>query len=322
MRKIAVALLAVATTFAIAATAAVQYGARPSVSDCIGPAPSGAFSTYRVQAADGNCLQGYVWAPADGAVRAAVVVVHGIHDHARRYAALAQALNASGVAVLAQDHRGHAASGGARQRIDSVEQAADDVGLALAEAGRRYPGVPLFVHGHSLGGLVAAHVTANAAQPLAGAIISSAALKLPASAGAGQVRVVKLLSSLAPTLPLEPIDETRFVRDAAARAALAADPLIAREKVPARTIATVLGGIESLQPRMAGITTPLLVLHGSADQVTEVDGSRELVARAGSPDKSLKVFDGALHDLLNEPERSAVTQEIVAFVGQRSPAPR
>lgn len=149
MRKFLIVLLSLTAVLAVAAFAAVHTGSRPAVGGCIDPLPTGAFQAYRTNAADGNCLQGYAWAPTEGAPRAVLVVVHGLGDHARRYGALAQALNAQGVAVLAQDHRGHAGSGGARQRIDSVEQAAADVELALREAARRWPGAPLVLHGHS-----------------------------------------------------------------------------------------------------------------------------------------------------------------------------
>jgi acylglycerol lipase len=315
MRKSLIALGSLAAVLAVAAAAAVQAGARPKAGDCDGPLPTGAFTAYRVQAADGNCLQGYAWAPADAAApRAVLVVVHGLGDHARRYATLAQTLNAEGVAVLAQDHRGHAGSGGARQRIDSIGQVAGDVELALAEAARRWPGVPLFLHGHSMGGLAVAHVAAQTAQPLAGVVVSSAALQRPASAGAVQVAVVRTLSALAPELPLEALDPAKVVRQPAAQAALAADPLLAHQKLPARTVAALLGGIDTVQPLMSQVKQPLLVLHGSADSITEPEGNHTLAARAASSEKSLHLYDGALHDLLHEPEAAAVTQQILGFV--------
>lgn len=315
MRKSLIVLLSLTAAAAVAAVAAVQTGARPAVGACVEPLPAGSFAAYRAQAGDGNCLQGYAWVPADGTpLRAAVVVVHGLGDHARRYAALAQALNAQGVAVLAQDHRGHAGSGGARQRIDSVEQAAGDVELALGEAARRWPGVPLVLHGHSFGGLVATHVAATAARPLAGVVVSSAALQRPQGVGGGQLAVVRTLSALAPGLGLEPLDATRVVREPAAQAALGADPLISREKLPARTVAALLTGVEAIQPRLAQVRQPLLVLHGGADTVTPPAGSRALHERAASAQKTLRLYDAARHDLLHEPEAGAVTQEIVAFV--------
>jgi acylglycerol lipase len=315
MRKSLIVLLSLTAAAALAAVAAVQTGTRPAVGACVDPQPTGGFTAYRAQAGDGNCLQGYAWAPPEGTpVRAAVVVVHGLGDHARRYAGLAQALNAQGVAVLAQDHRGHAGSGGARQRIDSVEQAAGDVQLALQQAARRWPGVPLVLHGHSFGGLVVTHVAAAAAQPLAGLIVSSAALQRPAGVSGVQIGIVRTLSALAPGLGLEPLEASKVVREPAAQAALTADPLIAREKLPARTVAALLTGVDTIQPRLAQVRQPLLVLHGGADTVTPPAGSRALHERAASAEKTLRLYDAARHDLLHEPEAAAVTQEIVAFV--------
>lgn len=314
MRKSLIVLFSLTAAAALAAVAAVQTGARPAVGACVDPLPTGSFAAYRTQAGDGNCLQGYAWAPAEGtAVRAALVVVDGLGDHARRYVALAQALNAQGVAVLAQDHRGHAGSGGARQRIDSVEQAAGDVERALQEAARRWPGAPLLLHGHSFGGLVATHVAATAPRQLAGVVVSSAALQRPAGVGGVQVGIVRTLSALAPGLGLEPLDPAKVLREPAAQAALTADPLIAREKLPARTVAALLTGVDAIQPRLAQVRQPLLVLHGGADTVTPPAGSRTLHEQAASADKTLRLYDAARHDLLHEPEAAAVTQEIAAF---------
>ncbi|MBL8330881.1 MAG: lysophospholipase [Rubrivivax sp.] len=314
MRKTLTVLISLAAVAAVAAFAAVQAGARPAVGDCVGPLPASGLAAYRTKTADGNCLQGYAWAPAEGtAVRAAVVVVHGLGDHARRYAALAQALNAQGVAMLAQDHRGHAGSGGAHQRIDSVEQAAADVERALQEAVRRWPGVPVVLHGHSFGGLVVTHLAATTAQPLAGVIVSSAALQRPDGVSGVQLGIVRTLSALAPGLGLEPLDATRVLREPAAQTALLADPLISREKLPARTVAALLSGVDAIQPKLAQLRQPLLVLHGGADTVTPPAGSRALHDKAASAQKTLRLYDAARHDLLHEPEAAAVTQEIVGF---------
>lgn len=315
MRKLMTVLLLLTTAAGVAAVAAVQAGARPAVGACIDPQPAGGPAAYRLQAADGNCLQGYVWAPTGTTPRAVLVVVHGLGDHARRYGPLAQALNAQGVAVLAQDHRGHAGSGGARQRIDSVEQAAGDMGLALQEATRRWPSVPVYLHGHSFGGLVVAHMAAaKMAPPLAGVVVSSAALQRPAGVSDGQLSVVRALSALAPGLGLEALYPAKVVREPAAQAALMADPLIDKDKLPARTVAALLMGVDAIQPNLAQVRQPLLVLHGSADPVTPPAGSRVLHEKSASGEKTLRLYDKALHDLLHEPEAGAVTQEIVSFV--------
>jgi lysophospholipase len=322
MRKSLIALATLAGGVALAAVlaaVAVQRGRLPMTSDCAGALPAGGFTAYRASAADGNCLQGYRWAPAAPA-RGVVVVVHGLGDHARRYEALALELNAAGIAVLAQDHRGHAGSGGARQRLDSIEQLLGDVDVAVREARRHHPGLPVFLHGHSLGGLVVAQYVARRGDALAGAVISSAALTRPTTASDGQVRVVSTLSALVPNLGLEALDPARVVRDPSARVALGQDPQIARDKLPARTVATLLTGIDDLQARLPAVKRPVLILHGQADTITDPAGSRLLLERAGSTDKVLKQYGPALHDLLHEPEAAAVRREIVAFVTTRAVA--
>jgi alpha-beta hydrolase superfamily lysophospholipase len=323
MSKWLKASILVIAALAAAAALAAFAGARPSVGDCQGRATAAGAATWSVRAADGNCLQGYEWKAAATSVRAAIVLVHGIHDHPGRYAALAQALVAKGIAVYAYDQRGHGASGGARQRMDSAAQLVGDAERVLAEAVLRNPGVPLFLYGHSMGGLVAAHVAAaDSAKPrLAGVVLSSAALALPASASGGALAVVGTLSRLAPGLPLEAVDEAQVVREGAARAELARDPAILRDKVPARTIDTILDGVVALQPLMPGISVPLLILHGGADVVTPPEGSRTLAQRAGSKDKKLVIYDPALHSLLHEPEGPMVLGEIVGFVDARAGRP-
>lgn len=314
MRKLFKVVLAGFGVLAIGLGISAVLGARPSTGACAAATPVGSFTGFRISAADGNCLQGYAWQPSGQPVVGVVVVAHGIHDHARRYEGVAQALNQSGVAVLAWDQRGHAASGGAPQRVDSADQLAGDMRLVAQEAAKRHPGVPMFAYGHSMGGLVALHYALANEASLKGLIVSSAALKLPETASAGQLAVVRTLSTLAPGLPVELVDEAKLVRSPQARAALAADPLIAQEKVPARSVATILNGIESARPRFSTVKLPLLILHGTADQVTNPAGSRDLAAQAGSSDKTLKLYEGALHDLLHEPEAPQVIQEITKFV--------
>ncbi len=314
MRKLFKIPLAALGLLAVAVSALAFFGSRPSVGACAAAAPAGNFASFRVTAADGNCLQGYAWQPSGKPAVGVVIVAHGIHDHARRYEALAQALNQSGIAVFAWDQRGHAASGGAAQRVDSAEQLAGDMRLIAQEASKRHPNTPVFAYGHSMGGLVALHYALANEASLKGLIVSSAALKLPDSASAAQLTVVKTLATLVPGLPLEKIDETKVTRQPQALAALAADPLISQEKVPARTVATILNGIDAARPRFASVKLPLLILHGTADQVTPPAGSRDLATQADGADKTLKLYESALHDLLHEAEAAQVRQDITGFV--------
>lgn len=316
-KKIWILVLLLLALLGVGAALAVQTGRSSVIGDCVGPPPSGSFQAFQLRAVDGNCLQAYAWLPQGRPITGVVVMVHGLHDHARRYALLAEALNQAGLAAYALDLRGHAASGGARQRLDSMDQVTGDMALLVGHVRQQHPALPWFVYGHSMGGLVVASFTATRPESLAGAVISSAALKLPPSASAATLKVVAALSALAPGLPLEAVDEAQVVLDPEARAAMAADPLLSREKLPARTAATLLDGVQRLQARMAQIDVPLLILHGRADTVTEVEGSVELSRRAASADKTLKLYPDVRHDLLHERIGAEVRSDIVAFVSAR-----
>jgi len=250
-------------------------------------------------------------------VRGVVVLVHGIRDHAQRYGALAEAMAAHNVAVVAQDYRGHGRSGGARQRFDSVEQLMSDVEISVQNARTRYPGLPIFMFGHSMGGLVATEYALTHPQALKGVILSAPALKLDAEAGGAKLGILKLLAGVWPSLPVQAVDDSLFVRTAAAKAAQASDPLISHDKLPAASALTFVRGIDRARARFGQFSTPLLVVHGSADVSTDPQGSRELVIQAKVSDKTMREVPGAAHDLLHEPEAGELIREIAAWVTKR-----
>ncbi|HZI03515.1 MAG TPA: alpha/beta hydrolase [Archangium sp.] len=272
---------------------------------------------YRVQGANNTCIQAFEWKEERTPARGAVVVIHGVRDHASRYSALAEALTQRGLAVYAQDHRGHGYSGGDRQRFDSMGELVSDVNLAVEEAKQRNPGVPIFLYGHSMGGLVATHYALEHGGQLRGVVLSGAALKLQPSVTGGQKTAVRIFGAVLPGLPAQPIDDSEFVREPAAQKELAEDPLIDHANLPARTASAVLKAIENLETRMEEVKVPLLILHGLADKATNVEGSRELAARAGTSDKTLRLYEGVYHDLMHEPERDAIISDVTSWMTAR-----
>lgn len=296
--------------------------ARPCLDGTISP-PAGSqlvFTPYCAKSSDDTCLQAYEWKPRSGPVRGALVIAHGLRDHATRYGALAEALGAQGFAIYAQDMRGHGRSGGDRQRFDSIAQLVEDLDLAVTEAKKRNPGVPVFLYGHSLGGLVSTEYVLAHGDNLKGFILSGPALKLQPSVSGGEKAAARFFSSVLPGLPAQALDDSEFVRDPAAKAELASDPLVDHANLPARSAAAALDAIEDVQRRMEQVTVPFLVMHGSADKATNPEGSRELYARAHSTDKTLKIYDGLYHDLMHEPEHDRIIGEVTAWILARTPA--
>jgi acylglycerol lipase len=108
-----------------------------------------------------------------------------------------------------------------------------------------------------------------------------------------------------------------FSRDPAVVAALNADPLIANESQPSETVAELVRADELLEKSMQQITLPLLILHGTADKVTKPSGSKEFYERAGSSDKTLKLYEGHFHDLLADVGKQQVMADIQDWIDAR-----
>jgi acylglycerol lipase len=203
---------------AVAATGAyLKFGDTPDHPAC-GPEPAMAggegvtVSHLRFAAPDGVCLQRYEWKSASAAPRGVVVIVHGIRDHGQRYAALAVRLATAGFVVYASDLRGHGLSGGAPQLFRSIPELVADADLTVAEAKKSNPGLPVFLYGHSLGGLIVATYTRTHGERIQGAVLSGAALKLAPDVSAATQWVARTLGGILPSLPLQPVDDTIFVR--------------------------------------------------------------------------------------------------------------
>lgn len=259
------------------------------------------------------------WRPT-GAIRAALVIVHGLKDHGARYADLAAALVAKGIAVHALDLRGHGHSDGDRVWVDSFDDYLADLELFVARVKKLEGDTPLFLLGHSMGGAIATLFTLTRKPALKGLVLSAPALKVGADQPALLVKIAGVLGKLTPRLPVLDLDLAKFSRDAAVVADCRADPLVFQGKGPARTGAQLLAAIGRIQADMEQIDVPLLLLHRTLDTVTNPDGSRELHKRAASKDKTLELFDGLVHDLLHEPEKAQVIEKIVGWIDARANA--
>ncbi len=285
--------------------------------DCADVKPSirtTAFTTKTLAATDGVCLRFFAWQPMQSPVRGVVVITHGIRDYALRYQRFADQLTKQGFAVFAQDLRGHAHSGGDRQRFDSMARMVEDIDMIVNEAKLRHPNLPVYLYGHSLGGLITTAYALDHADKLSGVILSGAALKRPHSVSGFSAAIARVVASVAPGLKVVQVDDSEFSKDKSVMAALATDSLISRDKLPAATAAASLGAIADVQQRMEQLKLPLLVMYGTGDSVNPIEGSQALVQAAASSDKTLKSYTGVYHDMLNEPERDQISADVIAWL--------
>lgn len=254
------------------------------------------------------------WLP-QGAPRAALVICHGVNSHGGQYKWPAEQFVNSGLAVYALDLRGRGKSEGERFYVEHVAEYASDVSGTVQIAKARHPGLPVFLLGHSAGGVTSAIYVLDNASELAGFICESFAFQVPAPGFA--LAAIKGLSHLAPRLPVLKLKNEDFSRDPKAVAALNDDPLTAHEVQPAMTVAALVRADERLREAFPQIKLPLLIMHGTDDKATVCQGSEFFYKTAGSQDKTLKLYEGHYHDLLNDIGKEQVVADIMGWIDKR-----
>lgn len=270
---------------------------------------------FELRTADGVTLAGQARLPPD--VCAVIVVVHGIAEHSGRYAFLAERANRQGLGVVSVDLRGHGRSPGERSYVERFDDYLLDVDALWAKAGELAAGRPLFLLGHSMGGAIALRWIAQRRQPLAGLILSSAALKIGGDVPRLLIALAPLLSRWLPRLRGTRIDPATISRDPAAVAAYVGDPLVSLEAPPARTGAELLQAMATNRAAADSLTLPVYLFHGDADRLTDPAGSREIHDLWGGADRTLRLWPGSRHETLNDLDREAVATELLHWVRAR-----
>ena len=275
---------------------------------------SGNTTQERVQGANGLQIFFRSWRP-DLKARGAVVIIPGFNAHSGYYGWVADRFVADGLAVYAVDLRGRGNSDGERFYVETFEDYVRDVETVTAIVKSREPGLPMFMLGHSAGGVVACLYTLDHQAELAGLICESFAHELPAPDFA--LAVFKGLSHIAPHAHVLHLPNERFSRDPAAVEAMNNDPLVAHETQPTQTMAAMVRADERLKKEFPLISLPVLILHGTLDKNTKPSGSQHFFNMAGSADKTLKLYEGGFHDLLNDIDKNIVVRDIEDWIAAR-----
>jgi alpha-beta hydrolase superfamily lysophospholipase len=247
-----------------------------------------------------------------------IVLVHGFNAHSGYMIWAAEQFAAHGLAAYALDLRGRGRSGGERFFIEKFSDYTGDVDGLVAIARSAHPGLPVYVLGHSAGGVVASTYVFEHQDTIAGLVCESFALDVGVPDAAALL--IKGISHLAPHLHLYTLKNEVFSRDPAVVAAMNADPLIAKESQPAETSAELINGAERLKKNMPKYRVPILIIHGTNDKATRYQGSQFFYDHAGSKDKTLKLYEGHYHDLLNDVGKADVMADIQDWLDERIPA--
>jgi len=252
----------------------------------------------------------------DGDPRAVVLLFHGLGEHSGRYAHVAHALTEAGCAVHALDHRGHGKSEGKRVYVKTYDEFQRDLVQFRAMVTAQHPGVPLVVMGHSMGGNLAMGHVLDHEDGVRALVLSGPALKLGDSLPKWQVRILLLLAKVAPGLRPQALEAGAISRDPQVVAAYLADPLVFSGKITAGLGAALIRAMRSFPARYASLRLPLLLLHGTDDQLADVAGTRELERLAVNAQVTAHYYVGLYHEVFNEPEQAAVIADLVEWLQQ------
>lgn len=252
------------------------------------------------------------WAPASPP-RGVVVIAHGFAEHGGRYAAVAEHLVTEGLAVVAADHRGHGLSEGRRTSVVRFADYVDDLTTVVTRARDRWASQRLVLLGHSMGGLIALDFAVRPNPPLDGLVLSAPAA-CPGDVSKVQLAIGRVLSRIAPNVGVLRLPLNRISRDHAVVDAYNNDPLVFRTPIRSRLGAEMLVAMDRVDEALPSMRMPLLVMQGTADGLVDPECGPHVYERAGSTDKTLKMYDGLWHEIFNEPERDQVLADLTSWL--------
>lgn len=256
------------------------------------------------------------WKP-EGSPRAVMILVHGLNAHSGYMVWPGEQFSANGFAAYALDHRGRGKSEGERFFVEKLSDYLEDLHTLVGIARSENPGLPVYMIGHSAGGVIATSYVYEHQDEIAGLICHSFAFDV------GLPHLVQLalegIGKLLPHVYVFSLNNADFSRDPAHVERMNTDPLIHKESQPAETARVLLLASDALREHMPNFNVPVFIIHGTEDKATRPAGSQYFYDNAGSSDKTLKLYEGHYHDLLADVDKELVMDDILAWLDERVP---
>ena len=254
------------------------------------------------------------WLP-DNKPKVILLFVHGFAEHSGRYGNLVDYFLSRGYGLYGYDLRGHGKSAGVRGYADRFSHFVDDLDVFFKLVQGRHPDSKIFLLGHSTGGTIAtAYTILHQQTGFEGLILSGAILSPPSDVPAVTIFAARMLSFILPKAGLYAMDAATISQDKSVVKAYLNDPLVYHGKVRARLGIELMNAMDIILRRIPEIRLPLLIMHGAADRLSNPRGSEILYREASSADKTLKLYPGYYHEILNEPGRQQVLADIEAWL--------
>ena len=253
------------------------------------------------------------WLPEDEP-EAILLVVHGLAEHSGRYMNVVNFLVPSGYAVYGIDHMGHGKSDGKKGYVQRFEDYTTTLKKYFDMVREWQPEKPIFLVGHSMGGLISAAYLLKYQDELTGAVLSGPGIKVPDTISQATIFAGNILSFIMPKAGLVQLDAEGVSRDPAVVDAYASDPLVYTGKITARLGAELLKAMKRVTEQAPKIRLPIMIVQGSDDKLVDPSGAQLLYDLVSSKDKTIKIYNGFYHEVFNEPEHELVLNDVKIWI--------
>ena len=268
---------------------------------------------YNIKLSNGQVLKGLILSPGNE-MHALIIMVHGHGEHILRYEHWAEFFNRSNIGFTGVDLPGHGRSDGKRGHVRDEALLNEMIDVMIRESGKTFAGMPVFLYGHSLGGVIVLNYILKKNPKIKGAIVTSPALKLAFEPGKAKLALAAVMKTIMPGLiqptglPVEYLSQDKAVVDKYVN-----DPLV-HGKISVALFNSWMNSSAYALSHAPELKIPLLLIHGSDDKVCSPKGSIEFAGKTGMAE--LKIWDGGYHELHNELFKKEVFDYILAWINK------
>lgn len=269
---------------------------------------------FNIKLKNGQVLRGIIESPGEN-TRAVVLMVHGLGEHIQRYNYWAGLFKKEGIGFVGVDLPGHGRSEGRRGDIRSYKVLDEMLDILINSCRQTFPGIPLYIYGHSLGGGIVLNYLVRKNPRLKGAIVTSPWLRLSFEPSKAKVMLASVMRFILPGLTQPSglvVSDISHDNDAVEK--YKSDTLNHGKISVGLFHGTVAAATYSLE-HAADLKINTLLMHGSDDRITSPDGSKEFAS--ANPKVELKIWEGGYHELHNEHFKEEVFKYILNWINKQ-----
>jgi len=266
---------------------------------------------FNIKLSNGQILKGIIQSPGEN-LRAVIILVHGIGEHIHRYDHWAAMFNKEEIGFVGVDLPGHGLSDGTRGDIKNYNLLREMIDILIKSCNKTFPGCPIYLYGHSLGGGIVLDYLLRRKPKIKGAIVTSPYLRLAFEPPKIKLVLASVMKHLLPGL-IQPtgLNADQLSHDKAVVEKYKTDPLV-HGKISVRLYSESAEAANYSLTHASELKVPTLILHGSDDLILSVEGSREFAGKANMVE--LKIWEGGYHELHNEPFKDEVFKYIMNWI--------